>query len=135
MAIPQNPLGLKSFIFLPFSLETLLCGIMISATHDMPATVSRHLHHPHLPRPVHSFNPFPFMRFRAPMRDRNPLNSFTFIDLRTILVNTEGWGAPSFQIFEHVTFKRSLYFQQVTTIKFCNSPVLTTIRIAGGVGG
>jgi len=80
-----------------------------------------------------SFNLFPFNNFRTAMRDRNALNSFRFIHLRTTLIATEEWGVWSITT-NHSPRLTLVCFQRLTTVKFCNPSVLITIQIAGGGG-
>jgi hypothetical protein len=63
-----------------------------------------------------SSNLFPFNSFRTLMRDRNALNSFRFMHLRTTFIATEGWGARS-QTTSHSPLLTLVCFQQVTTVK------------------
>jgi len=80
-----------------------------------------------------SSNLFPFNNFRTHVRDRNALNPFRFMHLRTTFIATEGGGVLSLTT-NHSPRLTLFSFQQVTTVNFCNSSVLITIRIAGGGG-
>lgn len=79
-------------------------------------------------------NAFVFFQFRTFVHDRNVLNPFPSNTLRTTFVITEGWGMLSALIPNPEPLVPVLSFQQDTTVKFCNSCLLITIRIARGVG-
>jgi hypothetical protein len=69
------------------------------------------------PNAVYSSNFFAFNNFRTLMHDRNALNSFLFMHLRTTFIATEGWGrsilSTSYQ--SRVTsYFVSLCFQRLT---------------------
>ena len=81
---------------------------MILATQDRSATVSRHVDHPNLPRPVHSFNPFPFMRFRTLYPQWSISNSFGINHFRTLSHPTEGVPSLSGPHESPVTIHESL---------------------------
>ena len=78
---------------------------------------------------------FVFNHFRTAVRDRNALNSFRFMHLRTTFFATEGWGRSAFstshqsRVSSHFV---SLCFQQLPATKFCNSFPLITIQDARG---
>ena len=66
------------------------------------------------------------------VHDRNALNSFRSKHLRTTFFATEGWGMISAPVASPEGFATVYSFQQLTTIKFCNSSVLITIQNARG---
>ena len=71
------------------------------------------------------------------LRDRNTFNTYTVNTLRTTFFATEGWGlflCSTFQTFKRATFKRSLYFQQLTHCPICKPFVFITLQQWGGVG-
>ena len=64
--------------------------------------------------------------------DRNALNSFRFMRVRTTFFATEGWGMISSLIPSLGSLAPLFCFQSLTTIKFCNLFALITIQNAGG---
>src|SRR5579859_7347239 len=79
-------------------------------------------------------HPLVFICFRTLVRDRNALNPFRFNRLRTTFFATEGWGMISALIPRPQPLAPVSSFQQLTTVKFCNSFILITIQIARGGG-
>src|SRR5579859_770364 len=78
-----------------------------------------------------------------PLRDRNTLNSFLAKLLRTAFIGTEGWGSKgsckNLSLYHYNLYATRnsphacvLCFQQLPTVKFCNSFLLITIQIARG---
>ena len=85
-----------------------------------------------------NFYLFCFLRLRVLRKsrahNRNALNSFSFMRVRTAFIGTEAWGMIPALISSPEGLAPVYSFQQFTTIKFCNPFALITIRIAGGGG-
>ena len=75
------------------------------------------------------------------VHDRNALNSFGFKRVHTTFSTTEGWGmiptlipSPGPLVYPELRGVPVYFFQQLTTIKFCNTIVLITIQNDRGGG-
>src|SRR5262249_44513898 len=89
------------------------------------------------PRIVCSSKPFFFTDFRTLDPQWSKRNSFVINRLRTLFNTTEGWEhSGSLRSLAQPVYEcplPSLCFQQLPTVKFCNSFVLITMQNAPGV--
>lgn len=80
-------------------------------------------------------NAFVFFQFRTLWPQRGTRNPFSINHLRTLSHSTEGGGvSPELKCLtiNHSSLTIFYCFQQLPTIKFCNSRLLTTIQNARG---